>query len=120
MLSSHLSKNIRCIKPLEHRSTMHVIESLDKKLYCGTCGRFTNGIICLACNKENGEELKKAAQGHVSEKGASLIRNVVLVICMVVLLLSNMTGDIRKKFADLGNYFNQTINEQSDALRYKV
>lgn len=56
----------------------------------------------------------------MSEKGASLIRNVVLVICMVVLLLSNMTGDIRKKFADLGNYFNQTINEQSDALRYKV
>lgn len=28
--------------------------------------------------------------------------------------------DSRREFTDLGNYFNQTIDEQSDALRYKA
>lgn len=106
-----------CGKPLENRSAVHVIESLDKKLYCGTCGRFTNGIICLACNKENGEELKKVAQGHVSEKEASLIRNVVLVICMVVLLLLNMAGsvkDIQSGSAKANNAFVERWEELKD------
>lgn len=84
-----------CGKPLGNRSAVHVIESLDRKLYCGICGRFTNGTVCLDCNKENEEELKKAIQERAREKRVSLGRNVALVICMVTLLILNMTGSVK-------------------------
>lgn len=83
-----------CGKPLENRATVQVIESLDKKLYCGTCGRRINGIICLACNKGNKDELKKAAREYASEKKVSWIRKVGLAVCVVVLLLLNWTGSV--------------------------
>lgn len=83
-----------CGKPLENRATAQVIESLDKKLYCGTCGRRINGTFCLACNKDNEDELKKTAQEYASEKKVSLIRKVGLAVGVVALLLLNWTGSV--------------------------
>lgn len=83
-----------CGKPLRNRVAAHVIESLDDKTYCGTCGRYMNDTFCLFCNKENKEAIKKVNRELFWEKMASGSRHVVLVICIVALMISNMIGSV--------------------------
>ena len=83
-----------CGQRLRNSSVTPVIKSLDKKSYCGTCGHFTNGNICVACNKGKADYLKKAVREVASEKKASLSRNAVVAICAAILLLWNMAGSV--------------------------
>lgn len=102
-----------CGSPVRDSSAADVIESLDKKPYCGVCGKFTNGGVCAACSKGIADHLKEVA----SEKKASLGRNAVVAVCMALLLFSNMVGPVKNLWrgsAAANNAFVQRWNEFCD------
>ena len=90
---------------------------LDKQLYCGKCGSFTNDFACVKCSKKVLDIIKKAILEKAGKIKRSLPKDLFFgsVIIIIILLSSdNLITDLQSGSARANNAFVERWNEFYD------